>query len=68
MRLPRLRAETLTFKNALMKALRRAGTQLLGARNDRMGKGFHCLYRDLGGDPVFGTLHLPDFMFIHFFF
>jgi hypothetical protein len=29
MRLPRLRAETLTFKNALMNALRRAGTHLV---------------------------------------
>jgi hypothetical protein len=28
--------------------LRRAGTHLSGARNDRMGKGFHSLNRNLG--------------------
>jgi hypothetical protein len=44
MRLPRLRAETFTFKNALMKALRRAGTHLFpllaGLAMTEWGKGF----------------------------
>jgi hypothetical protein len=47
--IPDLRAETAPIKQAtLYQTLRRAGTYLSGARNDRMGNGFLSLNRILG--------------------
>jgi hypothetical protein len=47
MRLPRLRAETTIVTRNCDEALRRAGTHLLGARKDRLGKRFCFLNENL---------------------